>query len=145
MTQHETEAFRVIGFHHLGGGYDSDAYILAGIIINALGTLKYHSGEYPEPLQDMMHKLESYALAKDEEINRNRARAEESFYNGDSFFLAEFAGSHKVYSIFRKADLHRLSPNFQSSSLNQAIRNARTEYAAKYPPKPKGFWASLFG
>ena len=145
MTPQEEENFRVTGFYHLGGGYDSVAYILTGVIINALSNLKYRSEDYPEQLQDAMHKLEAYALAKDDEINRNRAKAEESFYNGECCFLAEFSGSHKVYNILRKSDLHRLSPNFQSSSLNQDIKNARTEYAAAHPPKPKGFWESLFG
>lgn len=145
MTPQEAEGFNMLGFTRLGGGYDSDAYTLAGIIINAATNLKYHSGEYPQPLQDAMHKLEAYALAKDNEISRNRARAEESFYNGDCCFLAEFAGSYKVYNIFREFDLHRLSPNFQSTSLNQEITKARAEYAAAHPPKPKGFWESLFG
>ena len=145
MTRQEAENFNTIGFYRLGGGYDSDAYILAGIIINAMDTLKYRSEDYPKALQDAMHKLEAYALAKDGEINRNRARAEESFYNGECCVLADFAGSHKVYNIFREFDLHRLSPDFQSPSLNQDIRNAKAKYAAAHPPKPKGFWSSLFG
>ena len=145
MTPQEAESFSATGFYHLGGGYDRDAYILAGIIINALSNLKFRSGDYPEPLQDAMHKLEAYALAKDDEINRNRARAEESFWNGGCCVLADFAGSHKVYNILRNSDLHRLAPNFQSLSLNQDIKNAKAKYAAEHPPKPKGFWASLLG
>ena len=145
MTPQEAAIISDIGFYNLGAGYDNDAYFLAGIIINALSTLKYSSGDYPEQLQGAMHKLEAYALAKDGEIFRKKARAEESFYTGGCCVLAEFAGSHKVYNIFKKFDLHRLSPNFQSSSLNQAIKNARAEYAATHPPKPKGFWESLFG
>ena len=145
MTPQEAEVFNALGFHRLGGGYDNDAYTLAGIIINAAENFKYQSGDYPQQLQDAMHQLEAYALAKDEEISRNRTRAEDSFYSGQCCFLAEFAGSHKVYHIFREFDLHRLSPNFKSTALNQEITKARAEYAAAHPPKPKGFWESIFG
>lgn len=40
-----TRKFQDDGVYRLGGGYDNDAYLLAGILINAAVNLKYRTGE----------------------------------------------------------------------------------------------------
>ena len=133
-----SEGLIMIGYHHLGGGYDNEAYILAAKIWGAAQDfhLKYGSDDYPQTLQEAMRCLESYAIAKDREIKSNRMRVEESIYNGDCNVLVDFADSSKVYGLIKEFDLHRLSPVFKSEALNAAINKARAEHVASYPTKP---------
>ena len=145
MMHREQENFEMMGFYRLGGGYDNDAYLLAGILMNAAVNLKYRTGDYPEEIQQALRQFEQYALAKEDEVRRKRMKAEEAYYNGDCCALAKFADSGEAYGIIRGFDRHRLSPTFKSTSLNNDIIRARTEYSAAHQPKSKGFWESLFG
>ena len=144
MTESEKRHFCGEGFSLLGHGYDQDAYILAGVISDAVERLRYPpNGDYPQSLQDAMHHLEEYALAKDREVALMRIRSERIFANGG--MRLSYANSSKVYDLFLRFDLYRLSPNFKSASLNQRISGARAASVRIHPPKPKGFWGSIFG
>lgn len=153
MTLQDARLLSMNGFYHLGAGYGDEAYILAAIIISAAETLKYSSEDYPQQLQEAMRQLEAYALSKDEEIDAARSRFWNA-YGGSfddneaiSFYSLDLnrASIYKVYEIFERFDLHRLSPSFKNASLNQKITKARAEYAMAHPPKRKGFLERLFG
>ena len=145
----DRETYGMLGFQELGGGYDNEAYVLAGMLLCAADNLRYGQGDYPENLQEAMRQFELYALGKQREVMRNRASAEEAFWSGESCFLANFADSGKAYGILKSFELHRLSPRFHSTSFNDMIVEARAKHEAarraEEARRPKGFWESLFG
>lgn len=143
MTHQERDALYSIGYSRLGAGYDNDAYVLAGGLINAAANLKNQYGDYPSAIQDALHQFESYALVKEGDVSRECVEATEAFWRGESRFLSEFASVRKAYLIIYEFTLHRLAPEFQDERLNEEIRRAREKHEAAM--RPKSFWKNLFG
>lgn len=142
MTQQEQRTYLVTAITRLGGGYDPDLLILAGMLIQAADNQRNRTGPYLTAIQQGLQQFEELALAK--QIQR---RQRDEIFRDDEMddvpfvFTANNPDQEDVYRIFKEFDLHRLSPTFKSESLNESIRKAQ----AAHTPKPKGFWDSLFG
>lgn len=147
MLPQDQKLMLLKGLQCIGGGYGPDLCILAGALLTAVENVRPGDGEFPIQIIRGLQEFESRAIAEERRISMEKI----SLFQGSQDVAdiplvtpSTAATPDESFRFFRKFDLHRLPPIFQSERLNNAIQEAKAEYAASHP-KPKGFWERLLG